>query len=234
RSHIQTSGSTLTYQQPLNNIVRVAYQLLAAALGGVQSMHATSYDEALCLPSDQGILMSIRTQQIAQMEAGVTSVADPLGGSYYIEWLTDQVEQRSWDYMRKIEDMGGLVACLESGWVHREFQKAMLEHEMKLSSGEKEVVGVNTFHMEEEPHDVPVFRPNPNSVDIQIAKLEKLRAERDNAEVGSALAQIKEVTHRRENVMPAVIRAVKAYATLGEIQGVWRGLYPLWRMPIGI
>ena len=234
RSHIQTSGSTLTYQQPLNNIVRVAYQLLAAALGGVQSMHATSYDEALCLPSEQGILMSIRTQQIAQMEAGVTSVADPLGGSYYIEWLTDQVEQRSWDYMRKIEDMGGLVACLESGWVHREFQKAMLEHEMKLSSGEKEVVGVNTFHMEEEPHDVPVFRPNPNSVDIQIAKLEKLRAERDNAEVGSALAQIKEVTHRRENVMPAVIRAVKAYATLGEIQGVWRGLYPLWRMPIGI
>ncbi len=234
RFHVQTSGSTLAYQQPLNNIVRVAYQLLAAALGGVQSMHATSYDEALCLPSEQGILMSIRTQQIAQLESGVANVADPLGGSYYVEWLTDQVEQRSWDYLRTVEAQGGLVACLESGWVHREFQKAMLEHEMKLSSGETELVGVNVFKMEEEPHDVPVFRPNPRAADIQRAKLESLKANRDNAEVTSALAQIKEATQRRENVMPAVQRAVKAYATLGEIQGVWRGMFPLWHMPIGI
>ena len=234
RFHVQTSGSTHTYQQPFNNIVRIAYQTLAAALGGAQSIHACSYDEAICLPTDQSILLSIRTQQIAQLESGVANVADPLGGSYYVEALTNEVEKRSWEYMNTVEKQGGLVTALESGWIHREFQKAMMEHETKLANGKTPVVGVNVYTMEEEPFKVPLFRPNPNAVDLQQAKLERLKGQRDNSEVASALEEVRELTVRGENVMPGVMRAVKAYATLGEIQGVWRKLYPLWRMPIGI
>ncbi|MBI4287804.1 MAG: methylmalonyl-CoA mutase [Chloroflexi bacterium] len=234
RFHVQTSGSTHTYQQPLNNVVRIAYQTLAAALGGAQSIHACSYDEALCLPTDQSILLSIRTQQIAQLESGVASVADPLGGSYYVESLTNEVEKRSWEYLDTVEKEGGLVATLESGWVHREFQKAMMDHETKLATGKTPVVGVNVHTMEKEPYDVPLFRPNPNAAEHQRARLERLKANRDNSEVASALEEVRERTVRGDNVMPAVMRAVKAYASLGEVQAVWKKLYPLWRMPIGI
>jgi len=234
RFHVQTSGSTHTYQQPLNNLIRIAYQVLAAALGGAQSVHANSYDEALCLPTEQGILLSIRTQQIAQLETGVARVADPLGGSYYVEWLTDEVERRAWEYLKLIEERGGLVHCLESGWLHQEFARAMTEYENKVSRGEIPVVGVNCYQVEEEPYEVPVFRPNPEAGRVQREKLRKLKEGRDNSRVAAALKGVEEATLAGENVMPAVLEAVEAYATLGEIVGVWRRLFPRWRVPLGV
>ena len=177
--HVQTAGSSLVYQQPLNNSVRVAYQVLAAALGGVQSMHANSYDEPICLPTEQSILLSIRTQQIAQNDCNIPNVADPLGGSYYVEWLTDELEKRAWEYLQKIEDNGGLVACIESGWVHQEFASAMMEHANAVEKGEKKIVGQNCHTMDYEPYDVPIFYPEPeDTAKIQIKKVEKLKKEK--------------------------------------------------------
>jgi methylmalonyl-CoA mutase N-terminal domain/subunit len=232
RFHVQTSGSNNYYQQILNNSVRIAYAVLAAALGGCQSLHATSYDEPLCLPTEQGILLSLRTQQIAQYETNVTNVADPLGGSYYVEWLTREVEKRAWEYFQKIEDRGGLLKVWEFGWMHSETVRAMGERQREIDSGERKLVGVNCFEMPEEPYQVPVFRPNPQSTEIQAEKVRKLRQERDNQKVKQCLDNLRQVSLRDENVMPAVIEAVKAYATLAEIQDVWRSIYPKWKVPI--
>ncbi|MDY6968417.1 MAG: methylmalonyl-CoA mutase family protein [Spirochaetota bacterium] len=230
--HVQTAGSSLVYQQPLNNSVRVAYQVLAAALGGVQSMHANSYDEPICLPTEQSILLSIRTQQIAQNDCNIPNVADPLGGSYYIEWLTDELEKRAWEYLQKIEDNGGLVACVESGWVHQEFANAMMEHANAVEKGEKKVVGHNCHTMDYEPYDVPIFYPEPeDTAEIQIKKVEKLKKERNNQKVESALDELRRVTELKENVMPSVITAVKEGATLGEVCNVWRDIYGIWKIP---
>ena len=234
RLHVQTSGSTLVYQQPLNNVIRVAYEVLAAVLGGAQSLHATSYDEPLCLPTEQGVLLSIRTQQIAQYETRVANVADPLGGSYYLEWLTSELEKKAWDYLQRVEEKGGIVAVLESGWLHREWRRAMAECEARINKGETKVVGTNCFEMEEDPYQVPVFRPNPEAGRIQKAKLERLRLERDNEKVAAALKELREVTVKGENVMQATMEAVKAYATLGEICDLWREIYSVWRLPIGL
>jgi len=234
RFHVQTSGSTHTYQEPLNNLVRIAYQVLSAVLGGAQSIHANSYDEALCLPTEQSVLLSIRTQQILQLETGVAKVADPLGGSYYVEWLTREVERRAWDYLRRIEEQGGLVACLESGWLHREFGRAMREYDRKVSTGEIPVVGVNRYRLPEEPHRVPTFKPNPEAVHIQRERLERVKRGRDEGEVQRALKALEEATLAGENVMEAVMSAVSAYATLGEITGVWRRVLPSWRPPLGV
>jgi len=232
RFHVQTSGSTHTYQQPLNNIVRIAYQVLAAALGGAQSIHANSFDEGICLPTELSVLISMRTQQICQHESGATVTADPLGGSYYLEWLTNQLEDRAWEYMARVEAAGGLVAALESGWIHREFFKAMADYQREIQQGLRKVVGVNCYEMEEEPYQFPVFRPNRGAAGIQKAKLAKIRLERDNDEVGKCLSEIRSATERSENVMPAVIRAVKAYASLGEICDIWRDMYGLWEVPL--
>ena len=234
RFHVQTSGSTHVYQQPLNNLIRIAYQVLAAALGGVQSMHACGYDEPLCLPTDESILLSIRTQQIAQHESGITNVADPLGGSYYIEWLTNELEKRAWEYFEKIENMGGIVAVLESGWIHREYNKAMMDYERKVASGDIKVVGVNCYQLEEEPYNVPVFRPNPLAAQVQKAKLDELKRERSNNAVKRSLDELRRATENEENVMPAVMNAVKSYATLGEICDVWRNVYSIWRVPLTV
>lgn len=233
RFHAQSSGCTHTTQEPLNNLIRIAYQVLACALGGAQSVHANGYDEGLCLPTEQGMLLSIRTEQILQYETNIINTVDPLGGSYYVEWLTSEVERRTWEYIRQIEDMGGIVAALESGWVHRQFMEAMLEHERKIASGETVVVGVNKFKLEEEPYKVPIFRPNPKAAEIQVEKIRRLRRERDNDQVARALKKLKEVTLSGENVMPAVMEAVRAYATVGEICNVWREIYGLWRYPVG-
>jgi methylmalonyl-CoA mutase N-terminal domain/subunit len=234
RFHVQTSGSTHVYQQPLNNLIRIAYQVLAAALGGVQSLHANSYDEALCLPTEQSILLAIRTQQIAQYESGITNVADPLGGSYYVEWLTHELEERAWEYFEKIESVGGIVPALESGWIHREYNKAMVEYERKVATGETKVVGVNCFQLEEEPYDVSIFRPNPVAAQVQKGKLEGLRRERSNLAVERSLDELRRATERGENVMPAVLSAVKSYATLGEICDVWRKVYGIWKVPLTV
>lgn len=232
RFHVQTSGSTHTYQQPYNNIVRIAYQVLAAALGGAQSIHANSFDEAICLPTEESVLLSIRTQQIAQLETNITSVVDPLGGSFYVESLTNELEERAWDYLKKIEDQGGLVAALESGWVHREWREAMERYGRSIANGETPIVGVNCFQMEEEPYDFSIFRPDPKAGEILSSKLEALRKSRDNNYVQRALDKLRQVSNSEENVMPAVMEAVKAKATVGEICNVWRDLYHIWTDPV--
>jgi methylmalonyl-CoA mutase N-terminal domain/subunit len=232
RFHVQTSGSTHTYQQPLNNLTRIAYQVLAASLGGAQSIHANSYDEAICLPTEQSILLSIRTQQIAQFETNITRVVDPLGGSYYLESLTNELETLAWEYLNKIEAQGGLVAAIESGWVHNEWRKSMEEYARHINKDRTAVVGVNCFQMDEEPYDVPVFRPDPEAAKIQVAKLEKLRKTRNNEKVKKTLEKLEKVSQSEKNVMPEVLEAVEARATLGEICDVWRRLYSIWTDPV--
>ena len=236
RFHVQTSGSTHTYQQPYNNITRIAYQVLAAALGGAQSIHANSFDEAICLPTEESVLLSIRAQQIAQLETNITNVADPLGGSFYLETLTNELEERAWDYLKKIEDQGGLVAALENGWVHQEWREAMQQHGRKLANGQNPVVGVNCFQMDmkEEQYDYPVFRPDPKASEIITAELEALRKSRDNNEVGKSLDTLRQVSESDENVMPSVMEAVKAKATLGEVCNIWREVYQIWKDPVAV
>jgi methylmalonyl-CoA mutase N-terminal domain/subunit len=232
RLHVQSSGCTHTTQEPLNNVVRIAYQMLAAVLGGAQSMHANGYDEGICLPTEQSMLLSIRTLQILQYETNVRNTVDPLGGSWYVEYLTSEMERRTWDYIGKIEDMGGMIRALNSGWLHREYRDAILEHERKVASGEIVVVGVNKFRLGKEPYQVPIFRPNPKSPQIQIEKLKRFKKERDNAKVVEALQRLEEVSRSEENVMPAVVEAVKSYATVGEIVNVWRAVYGVWSPPV--
>ncbi|MBL7120131.1 MAG: methylmalonyl-CoA mutase [Dehalococcoidia bacterium] len=234
RLHVQSAGCTHTTQEPLNNLVRIGYQMLAACLGGAQSMHANGYDEGVCLPTEQSMLLSIRTGQILQHETGVINTVDPLGGSWFVESLTNEIEQRTWEYIQQIEDMGGMAEAISSGWVHREYKQAMLEHERKVASGETAIVGVNRFRLEKEPYDVPIFRPNPKSPDIQVERLRRLKKERDNARVEQALRKLEEVSRIDQNVMPAVMEAVKAYATVGEVHDVWRRVFGLWAGPMGI
>jgi methylmalonyl-CoA mutase N-terminal domain/subunit len=233
RFHVQTSGCTHTTQEPYNNLIRIAYQTLAGALGGAQSVHANSFEEGLCLPTDLGMILSVRTEQIVQEETNIKNTVDPLGGSYYVEWLTSEMERQAWEYIQATEDRGGIVAALESGWVHSEFRKAILEREEQVESGERTIVGVNKFRLEEEPYKVPVFRANPKATDIQVEKLRKIRQERDNAAVTGALQRLREATSGDENIMPAVMEAVKAEATIGEICDVWRDIYGVWRNPVG-
>lgn len=234
RVHVQSSGSTHTTQEPLNNIMRVAYQMLAASLGGAQSMHANSYDEGICLPTEESRLISIRTGQILQYETNVVNTTDPLGGSWYVEWLTDEIERRTWEYVQKIEVMGGMVEAINSGWVHREYRDAIIERERKVSSGESTVVGVNKFRLEKEPYKVPIFRPNPKSSQAQVEKLKRYKAGRDNDQVARALQKLEEVVRSDENILPATIEAVKVGVTAGEVTDVVRKVYGLWACPMAV
>ena len=234
RLHVQSAGCTHTTQEPYNNLIRIAYQMLAACLGGAQSMHANGYDEGVCLPTEQSMLLSIRTGQVLQYETGVINTVDPLGGSWYVESLTNEMEERTWEYIKKIEDMGGMAEAIKSGWVHREYKQAMLEHERKVASGETTVVGVNRFRLEKEPYEVPIFMPDSRSPDIQVERLKRLREKRDNDRVRRALENLAAVSGTDENVMPAVMEATKAYATLGEVHRVWRDVFGLWAGPMGV
>ena len=232
RFHAQSSGCTHTTQEPLNNLVRIAYQVMACALGGAQSVHANGFDEGVCLPTDDSMLLSIRTEQILQHETNITNTADPLGGSYYLEWLTGQVERQTRDYIARIEAHGGIVAALESGWMHHEFIKAMMEYQRKLAAGETVVIGVNRFKLDRERYKAPIFRPNPKAAEIQCAKIAEVKKKRDNSRVARALENLRQATETGANIMPPVMEAVRAYATIGEICGVWRELYGLWRIPL--
>ena len=234
RVHVQSSGSTHTTQEPLNNVIRIAYQVLAGVLGGAQSIHANGYDEGICLPTDQAMLLSIRTEQIAALESNVSNTVDPLGGSYYVESLTNDVEERAWEYIKKIEDMGGMKQAIASGWFHRECREATIQHEQRLLSGEATVIGVNKFRMEQEPYQVPIFEWDPQAPYRQIEKLKRYRAERDPEAVARALDELEAVTRRGENVFPAVMEAVRNRATLGEIAGIQTRVYGVWRYPIGL
>jgi methylmalonyl-CoA mutase N-terminal domain/subunit len=235
RVHVQTSGSTHTYQEPYNNIIRIGFQVLAGVLGGAQSIHANGYDEAICLPTDQSMLLSIRTGQLVQYESGATRTIDPLGGSYYVESLTNELEKRIWDFIDEVEAQGGLAKAISKGWVHRLYRDAIVNYENKIQTGEIPVVGVNTNRLDKVPYEVPIFKPDPKrSAASQIKKLKKLKAERDNAKVKKCLAKVEEATRKGENVMPATIDAIRNYATLGELSALQIKVYGEWKYPMGI
>jgi methylmalonyl-CoA mutase N-terminal domain/subunit len=224
RFHAQTAGSSLTAQQPENNIVRVAIQALAAALGGCQSLHTNSMDEALALPTEDAALIALRTQQILAHETGVTNTIDPVAGSYAIEHLTDEIEQGAVDYISKIDAMGGMLRAIESGFVQGEIQKAAYDFQRAVESKEQIIVGVNDFIAEQE-RTIPTLRIEPEIERSQIARLNALRAGRDSAKTQSALAELQRRAATTENLLPAILTAVEAHATVGEISDALRRVF---------
>jgi methylmalonyl-CoA mutase N-terminal domain/subunit len=227
RFHTQTGGVTLTAQQPLNNVVRVAIQALAATLGGTQSLHTNSYDEALALPTEQSAKLALRTQQILAHEAGVADTADPLGGSYYLEALTDEVERRALDYIRKVDELGGASYALD--YFKDEIQQASYEHQLAVESGKRAIVGINVFR--EEHAGLNIAQPNYSMLEgVQREKLVALRASRNSEAVQSALALIRAAADEpATNLMPTLVEAVKARVTLGEISDVLRSAWGTYR-----
>ncbi len=230
RFHVQTSGSALTAQQPLNNITRASYHALAAVLGGAQSLHVSAYDEALCLPSEAAALTALRTQQVLVHETGVTRTADPLAGSYYVEHLTDEMERRILAYLEEIDALGGLVRAVESGWVHRELMGTSYDREIAITSGEKKVVGVNCF-TDDVPLQIELFQ-FPSALEQQRATLEELRLRRDQDAVDRALGRLREAVEGDENTMPHLIAAVQAGASIGECCDIFRALHGGWHQPL--
>ena len=233
RTHVQTGGATLTAQQPELNIVRATYQGLATVLGGVQSLALACYDEALALPTEEAQRIAVRTQQIIAYESGVTDSADPLAGSYYIEWLTNELEKRAWEYLHRIEDMGGAVAAIESGFIQREIQEASWAYQRAVDEGKKTIVGVNRFQLEDEEPQM-IFRVDPETERAQIKKLHAFKKQRDNAAVRAALKRLDEACRDRENLLYPIVEAVKVYATLGEICGVMRNVFGDYRAPTAV
>lgn len=221
RFHTQTAGCSLTAQQPDVNIMRVAYQALSAVLGGTQSLHTNSRDEALALPTEESVLIALRTQQVIGYETGVTDTVDPLGGSYFMESLTGEIEKQVLEYLKKIDEMGGAVKAIERGYMQKEIQDSAYSYQKEIESGERVVIGVNKFVVEQEKAG-ELLRIDPTVHARQEAKLNKLRLERDNAQVEKLLEELKVKAQTSENLMPLLIDCVKAYATLGEICGVLR------------
>ena len=228
RFHTQTSGASLTAQQPLNNVVRTTIEALAAVLGGTQSLHTNSYDEALGLPTQASATLALRTQQIIAFESGVTDSADPLAGSYVVEALTDELEARAKDLIAQIDAMGGAVAAVENGWVQEQIADASYAYQQAVESGERIVVGVNRFH-EEEARGAPVFKPNEAVAREQAEALAQLRAERDNEAVQAALAGLRAAAEGTANVLPPMREALRHYATVGEVCGVLREVWGEYR-----
>lgn len=228
RFHAQTAGSTLTAQQIENNIVRVTIQALAAVLGGCQSLHTNAKDEALALPTEESARTALRTQQIIAYESGVTDTVDPLAGSYFVERLTDEIEKRVWEYIERIEAMGGAIKAIESGYIQNEISKSAYEHQMQIETKEKIIVGVNEFKSDEK-QKIEIFKLNEGAIRKQIERLKKLRAERDNDKVKSSLKRLKESALLGENLMPLIIECVEAYATIGEISDALREVWGEYR-----
>jgi len=224
RFHTQTAGSTLTAQQPDNNVVRVTIQALAAVLGGTQSLHTNSRDEALALPTEDSVRIALRTQQIIAYESGATETIDPFAGSYYVESLTDRIQQGAEAYIATIDGMGGAVKAIERGYVQQEIQDAAYAYQMDIESGERVVVGMNKFQIKEGPPK-GLLRVDPIVGEQQSAKLKALRARRDNVRVDAALVALKKTAQSDENLMPPILEAVRAYATLGEICDVLRAVF---------
>ena len=224
RFHTQTAGCTLTAQQPKNNIVRVAFQALSAVLGGTQSLHTNSMDEAFALPGEEAVQIALRTQQLIGYESGVTDTVDPLGGSYYIEELTEEIFNRAKEYIDKIDELGGAASAIEQGFIQREIQDSAYRYQREIEKGERVVVGVNKFQVEEEsPKDL--LRVDPAVRISQMERLKRLKSERDNASVRDILSELKNAAEGKENLMPIILDAVKAYATLGEICDALRDVF---------
>ncbi len=224
RFHTQTGGSTLTAQQPINNIIRVTIQAMAAVMGGTQSLHTNGYDEALALPTEEAARIAIRTQQIIAYESGVGDTVDPLGGSYYIEALTDEIERKAWEYIHKIDALGGSVKAIEEGFLQNEIAMSAYKYQNDIASGKKVIVGINKFVTEDKPH-MNLLKVNDSVRAFQIDKLNKVKAERNNEQVVASLKKLKEAAQGNENLMPAILQAVECYASLGEIADTMRSVF---------
>jgi methylmalonyl-CoA mutase N-terminal domain/subunit len=230
RFHAQTAGVALTAQQPNSNIVRVAYQALAAVLGGAQSLHTNSRDEALCIPTEESVTLALRTQQILAEETGVPDVVDPLGGSYYVESLTDAIEVGAREYLAKVEDLGGMVAAIEAGYVQREIQESAYSAQLEIDCGRQVVVGVNKYadHVGEK---LPAFCIDGGSLQETLDLLARVKAERDPNAVEAALVAIETAAQSEDNLLPSIITAVEAYATIGEICKTLRAVFGEYESP---
>jgi methylmalonyl-CoA mutase N-terminal domain/subunit len=224
RFHAQTAGSALTAQQPENNIIRVAIQALAAVLGGCQSLHTNSMDEALALPTEESALVALRTQQIIAHETGVTNTIDPVAGCYAVERLTNEIERGAQEYLRKIASLGGMIRAIESGFVQTEIQRAAYEFQRAVEKKEQIVVGVNDF-IAEDARQIPTLCIDPEIERAQVARLQALRVKRDSAKTGAALAELERRARSSENLLPAILAAVETYATVGEISDTLRRFY---------
>ena len=224
RFHTQTSGVSLTAQQPDNNLIRCTIQALSAILGGSQSIHVNSRDEALALPSEESVQLSLRTQQILAHESGAADVVDPLGGSYYVEHLTNELEAKALEYIKRIDDMGGSVEAIEQGFQVREIGDAAYRHRQEVESGDRTIVGVNQFITEEPPIE-GLLRVDEEAARSQVERLDRLRRERDGAAVKTALQRLEQVAQTDTNTVPAILECVESYCTLGEISQVFRGVF---------
>jgi methylmalonyl-CoA mutase N-terminal domain/subunit len=224
RFHTQTAGCSLTAQQPKNNIVRVAFQAMAAVLGGTQSLHTNSMDEALCLPSQEAVQVALRTQQIVAHETGVCDTVDPLGGSYYVEALTQEIFDRAEAYIQKIDDMGGATAAIEKGYIQKEIQDSAYQYQREIEQNERIVVGLNRFQVQEEKPS-NLLRVDPAVRVSQVDKLHKLKSERDGEKVKKTLAELRQTAEGHDNLMVPILEAVKSYATLGEICDTLREVF---------
>jgi len=224
RCHAQTAGVSLTAQQPENNVVRTAIQALASVLGGTNSLHTNSLDEALALPTERAVLIALRTQQIIASESGVTNTVDPLGGSYFVEALTDETERVTMDYLNRIDALGGVLACIQNGFFQREIAESAYRYQQEIDTHRRTIVGVNNY-VTEENIKVPTLYVDREGERAQIERLKRVRSERDQSEVKRTLDNLHRVCDGTENTMPAIIEAVKAYATLGEIMDVFRAAF---------
>ena len=231
RFHTQTAGCTLTAQQPENNIVRTAFQALAAVLGGTQSLHTNSMDETWALPTEKAVLIALRTQQIIAEETGVINVIDPLGGSYYVEALTRELERQAYEYFEKIDALGGMVKAIEHGFPQREIAEASYRYQKAVDEGRRTVVGVNKYVLEGERLEIPILKIDPNVEKEQWERLARLRQRRDNERVKRALKDLKDACAGKDNVMYPILEAVRAYATLGEICGAMKEIFGTYSEP---
>jgi methylmalonyl-CoA mutase N-terminal domain/subunit len=232
RFHTQTAGSSLTAQQPLNNIMRTAFEAMAAALGGTQSLHTNSFDEALALPSELAVQVALKTQQVIAYETAVCDTVDPLAGSYYLEYLTDQIEARAQDYIEQIDRMGGAVAAIEKGFIQKEIGDSAYRYQREIEKNERIVVGLNKFQVKEKEKPKDLLKLDPTVGDKQVARLQELKSSRDNAAVEQALAELKAAAQGPDNLMPPILKAVKCLATLGEICNTLRAVWGEYEMTV--
>lgn len=234
RFHTQTAGVSLTAQQPETNVVRVAIQALAAVLGGTQSLHTNSMDEALALPSEEAVTVALRTQQIIAEESGVVNTVDPLAGSFFVEHETNKIEAQVYDYWRQVDELGGVLPAIEQGFYQSEISVAAYRYQREIDRNERYIVGVNAYADPDEKLRIPILAMDPNGYDRQIARLKRLREERDNERVSETLAALRSAAAGTENTMPYILDAVRAYATLGEITDVFRDVFGRYEEPTWI
>jgi methylmalonyl-CoA mutase N-terminal domain/subunit len=228
RFHTQTGGSTLTAQQPVNNVVRVALQALAAVMGGTQSLHTNGYDEALSLPTEQAARLALRTQQVIGYESGVCDTPDPLAGSYLVESLTDDVEAKAWEYIDRIDQLGGAVAAIEAHYQMDEIEQAAYEYTKSIDDNERVIVGLNRFTLDDEP-EPSVFPIDPALEQGQRARLADFKADRDMTEVAARLEEVRDAARGSDNLLPPMKAALRANATLGEVSDALRDVFGVYR-----